>query len=79
MLGKLFWIALGAAGAVYVVRRVSKTAHSFTPAGLSENVGNLAGELRSFGDSVLNAMAEREVELRDALLSGPTPDEQASR
>ena len=64
---RVFWIALGATAGVLIVRKVTKTAHSYTPAGLGERIEGLGDSLRYFADQVRIGMAEREIELRDAL------------
>ena len=33
-MARLFWVALGAAAGVYAVRRVTKAAEAYTPAGV---------------------------------------------
>lgn len=63
----MFWLAVGATAGVLVVRKVTKTAQSFTPAGLAKRADGLGYSLRSFADQVRAGMAEREIELRDAL------------
>jgi Family of unknown function (DUF6167) len=64
---RVFWIALGATAGVLVVRKLQKTAHAYTPAGLAESAQGLGAGLRYFADEVRAGMAEREIELRDAL------------
>ena len=64
---RLFWITLGATAGVLVVRKIQKTAQAYTPAGLAERAGGLGQSLRYFADEVRAGMAERELELRDAL------------
>jgi len=64
---RVFWIALGATAGVLVVRKLTKTAHNYTPAGLAESVQELGASIRYFVDEVRDGMVEREVELRDAL------------
>src|SRR3954469_47444 len=68
---RVFWIALGATAGVLVVRKVTKTARSLTPAGMSESLsgalGNLGESIREFAGEVRAGMAEREDELRGAL------------
>ncbi len=64
---RVFWIALGATAGVLVVRKLQKTAHAYTPAGLAESAQGLGASLRYFADEVRAGMAEREIELRDAL------------
>jgi len=71
---RLFWIALGATAGVLVVRKLQKTAHAYTPAGLAESVQGLGDHLRYFAEEVRAGMAVREIELRDALGIDEDPD-----
>ena len=64
---RVFWIALGATAGVLVVRKLQKTAHAYTPAGWAESVQGLGESLRYFAEEVRAGMAEREIELREAL------------
>lgn len=68
---RLFWVAVGATAGVYAVRKVQRTLHAYSPAGLAERAGDLGGSfgasLAGFVHEVRAAMAEREDELRDAL------------
>jgi len=64
---RLFWLTLGATAGVLVVRKVTKTAHAFTPAGLADSAGGIGDSIRYFADQVRAGMVEREAELRDAL------------
>ena len=64
---RLFWLALGATAGVLVVRKITKTAHAFTPAGLADSAGGIGDSIRYFADQVRAGMLEREAELRDAL------------
>jgi hypothetical protein len=64
---RLFWLTLGATAGVLVVRKVTKTAHAFTPAGLADSAGGVGDSIRYFADQVRAGMVEREAELRDAL------------
>ena len=64
---RVFWIALGATAGVLVVRKLQKTAHAYTPAGMADRVQGLGSSIRYFADEVRAGMAEREIELRDAL------------
>jgi Family of unknown function (DUF6167) len=64
---RLFWLALGASGGVLVVRKLTRTAQAFTPAGVSQGLSGLGDALRAFGEDVRAGMAEREAELNDAL------------
>ena len=71
MTRRLFYIALGATAGVLVVRKASQAAQRFTPAGVSQGVagaiGGLGDALRGFGEEVRLGMAQRELELREAL------------
>lgn len=68
---RLFWVAVGAAAGIYAVRKVQKTLHAYSPAGLADRAGgmgnSLGDSLAGFVHEVRSAMAERESELRDAL------------
>jgi hypothetical protein len=64
---RLFWVGLGAAAGVLVVRRVTKTAQAYTPEGMARSVAGLGEGLREMADAVREAMHEREAELRAAL------------
>ena len=64
---RLFWLTLGATAGVLVVRKITKTAQAFTPAGLADSAGGLGDSIRYFADQVRAGMVEREAELRDAL------------
>jgi len=64
---RVFWIALGATAGVLVVRKLQRTAQAYTPEGIAERITGLGASLRYFADEVRAGMAEREIELRDAL------------
>lgn len=64
---RVFWIALGATAGVLVVRKVTKAAEAYTPAGMSRSIASLGEGLRELADAVREGMAEREEELRIAL------------
>ncbi|MGZ4590807.1 MAG: DUF6167 family protein [Actinomycetes bacterium] len=64
---RLFWVAVGATAGVVVVRKVQKTMRAYSAAGLSDRAEGLAASIRYFADEVRAGMAEREIELRDAL------------
>jgi hypothetical protein len=64
---RLFWVALGATAGVLVVRKLTKTAEAYTPQGLARGLNNVAEAIRDFGDAIADGMAEREIELREAL------------
>ncbi|MER7444391.1 hypothetical protein [Micromonospora avicenniae] len=77
---RLFWLGIGVAVGVLVVRKVTRTAQSYTPAGiastLSQSAGGLAGSLRSFVADVRVGMAEREQEIHQAFAHGEAFDDQ---
>lgn len=66
---RLFWMAMGASAGVLVVRKLTRTARAFTPAGVASQVGDTAGNLadaiRDFAADVREAMIQREQELRE--------------
>ena len=71
LMRRLFWVALGATVGVLVVRKISKTAQSYTPSGmaqgLSGGLSDLGEGLRDMAEAVREGMADRETELRYAL------------
>ena len=68
---RVFYVALGATVGVLVVRKLTKTAEKFTPAGIStsltEALGGLGDAIAGFGAEVRAGMAEREEDLRAQL------------
>ena len=68
---RLFYVAMGAVAGVLVVRRLTRTAQRFTPAGVQDSIvgalGGLTEAVREFSEAVREGMAEREVELRASL------------
>jgi hypothetical protein len=74
---RLFWLGVGAAVGVLVVRRASRAAQSFTPqgmaAGLAASIGELGDAVRDFAREVRAGMAEREAEILAALAAEGTP------
>jgi hypothetical protein len=64
---RLFWVALGATVGVLVVRKVTRAAEAYTPAGLGRSASSLADGFRELAEAVREGMAEREAELRIAL------------
>ena len=68
---RLFWIALGATAGILVARKITKSARSLTPDGAADRVagalGGLGQAFREFADDVKAGMAERDIELREAL------------
>jgi Family of unknown function (DUF6167) len=72
---RLLYLAIGAGVGVAAVRRVSRAASKLTPSGLAGSAGGaisgLGGSIRGFIDDVRLGMAEREIELTDALSAEP--------
>ena len=64
---RIFWLIIGIADGVYAVTRLKKRAQVLAPESLQESAAKLAAAVRHFGDQVREGMAEREIELRDAL------------
>ncbi|KQX66725.1 hypothetical protein [Angustibacter sp. Root456] len=64
---RVFWIALGATAGVLVVRKLTKTAESYTPEGVAKGLAGLGEGLREMAQVVREAMDERDAELRLAL------------
>lgn len=60
---RLFWVVLGAALGVITVRRVTKNAEAFSPAGIASSVGSLTDSVRDFAADVRDGMHAREQEL----------------
>ncbi|MEU0552344.1 hypothetical protein [Micromonospora sp. NPDC005979] len=77
---RLFWLGIGVAVGVVVVRRATRTAQAYTPAGiassLSESAGSLVESVRSFVEDVRVGMAEREQEIHQAFVQGEAFDDQ---
>ena len=72
---RLFWVTVGAAGAVVVARKLEATARRYTPAGVADRV-EVAGErtTQAVGGALQRfraARAEREQELLTTLLVTP--------
>ncbi|EXG81317.1 hypothetical protein [Cryptosporangium arvum] len=71
---RLFWIGVGAAVGILVVRKISRTAEAYSPKGLADSArGSAIGLLdsvRDFLEDARVAMAEHEVELTRALQEG---------
>jgi hypothetical protein len=68
---RLFWLGVGVAVGALVVRKVLKTADSYSPQGLADSargsLGDLVESVREFAEDVRAAMAEREDDLLAAL------------
>jgi hypothetical protein len=76
---RLFWLGVGAAVGVIVVRAVTKRAQAYTPRGIAssvrESTGGLIDSVRSFVDDVKLGMAEREQQIQEAFAQGVALDE----
>jgi hypothetical protein len=73
---RLFWLGVGVAVGALIVRRITKTAQAFTPAGLADAVAALGESVREFAADVRVAMAEREDEMLEALgVTGEVDDD----
>ena len=64
---RLFWVALGAAAGIFLVRKVSQTVEQYTPAGVGRSLASVGDGLREVAEVIREGMAEREAELRTAL------------
>jgi hypothetical protein len=77
---RLFWLGIGVAVGVIVVRKATRTAQAYTPAGiastLTESAGGLVESLRSFVDDVRDGMHEREQEIHTAFAQGELYDDE---
>lgn len=71
---RLFWLGVGAAVGVLVVRAVTKKARAYSPSGIAatarDSGRNLLDSVRDFVDDVRDGMHEREYELRSAFAAG---------
>lgn len=77
---RLLWLGVGLAVGALVVRKLSRTAQSYTPAGiassLSESAGGLVESVRTFVEDVRDGMAEREQQIQAAFAEGVAFDDQ---
>lgn len=64
---RIFWTALGASVGVLVVRKVTRTAESYTPEGVARGLAGMGDGLREMAAVVREAMDQRDAELRLAL------------
>ena len=71
---RIFWLIIGIAVGVYAVTRLKKRVQVLAPESVQESAAKLAAAVRHFGDQVREGMAEREVELKDALGIDTTTD-----
>jgi hypothetical protein len=71
---RLFWLGVGIAVGALVVRQLSRTAHAYSPSGLTESARNSAAGLwesvQDFVADVREGMAEREEEIQAAFAQG---------
>jgi hypothetical protein len=76
---RLLWLGVGLAIGALVVRKVTKKAEAFTPAGIAGSVQQSAvgvlDSVRSFVDDVRDGMAEREAEIHAAFTEGSLLEE----
>jgi hypothetical protein len=70
---RVFWVALGAAAGVLVVRKLNQAAQAYTPEGIGRSLAGVADAIRDAADAVREGMAEREQELRLALSADAGP------
>jgi hypothetical protein len=67
---RLFWVGLGAAMGVLIVRKLSQAAQKLTPQGVAQSfaagLAELAEALRDFATDVRDAMSSQEAALREA-------------
>lgn len=70
MLKRLFWLLIGVVLGIYLWRRLTRIAHSYTPDGLAERAqataSSTAEGLRAFAGEVRILAERRERELREA-------------
>jgi hypothetical protein len=76
---RLFWLGVGVAVGVVVVRQIGKAAQAYSPSGLAGTARNSAAGLldsmRDFVADVREGMAEREAEISVAFEQGISLDE----
>ncbi len=76
---RLFWLGIGVAVGVVIVRQVTKTAQAYSPSSLAGQARNSAAGLldsvRDFVADVREGMAEREAEIHDAFEQGVSLEE----
>jgi hypothetical protein len=77
---RLLWLGIGLAVGALVVRKVTRTAQSYSPGGiatsLSESAGGLVESVRSFVEDVRDGMAEREQQIHEAFAQGIAVDDE---
>ncbi|ASW54669.1 DUF6167 family protein [Plantactinospora sp. KBS50] len=77
---RLLWLGIGLAVGALVVRKATRAAQAYTPAGIAtsvtESVGGLVESMRNFVDDVRDGMAEREQEIHRAFAEGVLYEDQ---
>jgi hypothetical protein len=72
---RLFWVGIGAAGAIVVTRRLRRAARHYSPEGIAERAATkgrqVNGAIRDAVAEFHSARVRREQELVDALLVEP--------
>lgn len=67
---RLFWLAMGITIGALIVRKLTQLAERMTPkhmaGGIGAGLADLAAAVRDFAADVVEAMHEREAELREA-------------
>jgi hypothetical protein len=67
---RLFWLVMGITIGALIVRKLSRAAEKLTPSGMANGVAgglrDIADAISDFAADVREAMAEREVQLREA-------------
>jgi hypothetical protein len=80
---RLFWLGIGVAVGVIVVRQVTKAAQAYSPASLAGQARNSAAgfldSVRDFVVDVREGMAEREAEIHAAFEQGLSLEELDAR
>lgn len=76
---RVFWLGIGLAVGVVVVRRLTRTAQAYTPSGvaasLQESAVGVLDSVRTFVEDVRDGMAEKEAEIHAAFAAGELLDE----
>ena len=74
MIKRVFWLGMGVAIGVIVVRKVTRAAEAYSPSGLAGSARNSAAGLvdsvRNFVSDVRVGMAEREAQIQEAITEG---------
>ncbi len=65
------WFVAGVGAGAYAVLRARRVAEALTPEGLADRLAGLRVGWEMFSDEVRTGMAEKETELRSAVLEAP--------